>query len=73
MEGFIFFFFFFSFYSLRNLVEEFEMRLTAGSKSHSVVKAVDSKFRKSIQELQVRYSKVRTCRYTVYIYYTTLP
>ena len=47
-------------FSLRHLVEEFEMRLSAGGKSHSVVKAVDSKFRKSIQEQQVRYSKVRT-------------
>ena len=44
--------------SLRHLIEEFEMRLGAGGKSHSVVKAVDSKFRKSIQEQQVRYSKV---------------
>ena len=44
--------------SLRHLIEEFEIRLSSGSKSHSVVKAVDSKFRKSIQELQVRYSKV---------------
>ena len=46
-------------FSLRHLVEEFEMMLSAGSKSHNIVKAVDTKFRKSIQEQQVRYSKVR--------------
>ena len=44
--------------SLRHIVEEFEMRLTAGSKSHNMVRAVDNKFRKAIQEQQVRLSKV---------------
>ena len=44
--------------SLRHVVEEFEARLTAGSKSHNMVRAVDNKFRKAIQEQQVRLTKV---------------
>ena len=44
--------------SLRRVIEEFEMRLVVGGRSSHLIKAVDTKFRKQIQELHVRYTKV---------------
>ena len=44
--------------SLRRVIEEFEMRLVVGGRSSPLIKAVDTKFRKQIQELHVRYTKV---------------
>ena len=44
--------------SLRQVIEEFELRLATGGKSGHLIKAVDSRFRKHIQELHLRYTKV---------------
>ena len=44
--------------SLRKVVEEFEMKLVVGGRSSHLIKAVDTKFRKQIQELHLRYTKV---------------
>lgn len=43
---------------LLKVVDEFERRLSASACSESLVRAVDSKFRKSAQEVHIRYSKV---------------
>ena len=52
--------FFLSFFSLLRVVDDFEERLSEGSYPENLVKAVDSKFRKSAQEVHIRYSKVGT-------------
>ena len=44
--------------SLLKVIEEFERRLSAGARSENLIKAVDSKFRKSAQEVHIKYSKV---------------
>ena len=44
--------------SLRQVIEEFELRLATGGKSGHLIKAVDTRFRKHIQELHLRYTKV---------------
>lgn len=44
--------------SLRKVIEEFELRLVVGGRSSQLIKAVDTKFRKQIQELHIRYNKV---------------
>lgn len=41
------------------VIDEFEMRLSAGTRPEHLVKAVDAKFRKSAQEVHLKYSKVR--------------
>lgn len=50
------------FISLLVAIEEFERLLNAGSRPENLVKAVDSKFRKSAQEVHIKYSKVRGFR-----------
>ncbi len=50
---------FVSFISLLTAVDEFERMLDAGSRPENLVRAVDSKFRKSAQEVHIKYSKVR--------------
>ena len=47
------------FISLLKVVDKFEGLLNAGSRPENLVKAVDSKFRKSAQDIHIRYSKVR--------------
>lgn len=44
--------------SLKKVIEEFELRLVVGGRSSQLIKAVDTKFRKQIQELHIRYNKV---------------
>jgi len=44
--------------SLRQVIEEFELRLATGGKSGHLIKAVDTRFRKHIQELHLRYTKL---------------
>ena len=53
-------FFLLFFFSLLRVVDDFEERLSEGSYPENLVKAVDSKFRKSAQEVHIRYSKVGT-------------
>ena len=45
--------------SLHKAVEDFDGQLSAGGRSSQLVKAVDSRLRKQIQELHIRCGKVR--------------
>lgn len=49
---------FLCFCSLLQVIDDFEMRMSAGSRPENLVKAVDAKFRKSAQEVHLKYSKV---------------
>ena len=45
-------------YSLHKAVEDFDVQLSAGGRSPQLVKAVESRLRKQIQELHLRCGKV---------------
>ena len=52
-------------HSLKQVVEDFELQLAAGGRPSQLVKGVDTKFRKQIQELHLRYTKVSVCGWGV--------
>ena len=47
-------------HSLLKAVDDFDSQLSASGRSSQLVKAVESRLRKQIQELHIRYGKVPT-------------